>query len=287
MKRPKINAFTYNLTSLFSLYLLVLLGIGCVIWILLSIALPEGAENLQNVLFTTLALKVPKSLLSEHSEMTFLIIAFFIVILTVCLILVDIYFKAIVTAKLINPPIDLVTSSRGVLSTKWDAKKAYILVRLVNFNKAELVNVEVKAVVTVTETIKVDNGETSTFSCYFPVTDIDPTSVLILQSRMPWSIAVPANIRLENSINHGYELNVGKKIEQGILPDREIILTERKIEFLISGVEPSSSSFFAIHRSVDLDRQEEGKYELLLHEGTFKDLPMHVLNRDDVEEYRD
>jgi len=287
MKRPKINAFTYNLTSLFSIYLLVLLGIGCVIWILLSVALPESAENLQNVLFTTLALKVPKSLLSPHSEANFLIIAFFIIILTVCLIVVDIYFKAIVTAKLINPPIDLVTSSRGVLSVKWDAKKAYILVRLVNFNKSELVNVKVKAVVTVTETIKAEGGETSTFSCYFPVTDIDPSSVLILQSRMPWSIAVPANICLENSINHGYELNVGEKITQGILPDREIILTERKIEFLISGVEPNSSSFFAIHRSVDLDRQEDGKYELLLHEGTFKDLPMHVLNRDDVEEYRD
>lgn len=267
-------------------YVTGLTAIFAAIWVMLGLILPETKGNLLNALSTAFGLEIPDTLFSEAITPLTLLVIVVVSVLSIALILIHVYFEATITARIINPHIDLYTSKKGVLSTSWSEDKEHILVRLVNFHPQDLLNVEVKAIITVHEKIALDNGETDEFICFFPVEEIDPENVLILGSRTPWSIAVPSDITLSNSIRSGYSLNLGAPIRESFLPQNKLISCKREIEFLITGVETKSSSHFALHRKVLLDEQnEDGSYTLHLHKGSFQSLPLQVSSKSDVEEY--
>ena len=282
-----MNIFRFNLWKLFGFYVFSITSFAAIFWLLYSVAKPEGTGNIESTLFTSMGLKVPPELFGGEFSFILFIILGGSIFLSIALLALNMFFGAVITAKMIKPRIEILTSEKGVLSTCWDkSKKPYILVRLINANKFDLISLKVRAVITIEEHFKNDEGKDDKFIFYFPIDDefLDPTSIFILKSSAPWTIAVPADVTMWNSIVEKYELNLGKE-QKGILPGYEPYFVERKMEFLIKGFEAMSSSIFTDHEEVYIDRQVGNKYELLLHEGTFKSLDVSIDDPHDIEQY--
>jgi hypothetical protein len=257
------------------------------IWALLDVALPEANLNVVRALSTAFGINLPENLIVDSSMgMKAAMVIVIISVLSIGLIVLNVFFSAIVTARFIHPRIDLVTSGRGALSTKWNPTMPYVLVRMSNFHRADLVDVRVGVVLTVEETR--DNGGTSEqFLCYLPITEFTPQRVLVMERQMPWSIAVPGDILLSNSLTRNYHFRPGEPVVKSFTPGKKLESVRRTLQILIQGTDTQSYSRFVIHRKIPVDEQHGGKYTLHLHDGSFKSLPLHIDTAEELEQYAD
>ncbi len=276
-----------HLFKLIAVYLVVILTIFSAIWALMGRIFPNFEVNLINTLSTAFNIAIPESVLQGPIPVGTVIVLILITFLSILLIITHIYFEAILTARVIHPKVDIFTANRGVLSDKWggDDDDEHILVRMVNFHKGKLVDVNIRAVITVWELLDIGDGKTDEFLCYFPVPEVDPNNILVLTERTPWSIAIPNNIILKNSINENYLLELGRPIKKSFAGNNKVLKAKRTLEILISGVEPVASSPFTFSRSIDLDTQDGDEYILYLHKGQYVPLPMYVQDKESIEKF--
>lgn len=275
---------TKDFLKITGLYILAVgLAFG-LIWALLDIALPEANLNLIRALSTAFSINLPENMVAgDAADIKAFSVMFVIALLSLGLIVLNVFFGAVVTARFIHPRIELVTSAKGALSTTWNSGKPYILVRMANFHKADLADVHLSVVLTVEETR--DNGEE--FLCYLPVNDYTPPRVLVLAQKTPWSIAVPADAHLGNSITKDYHFAPGAPIEKSFAVGKNAVAVRRTLEILIQGVDTRSHAPFVIHRKIAVDEQKNGQYTLHLHRGGFKSLPLRIEDAGALEQYAD
>jgi len=215
---------------------------------------------------------------------------FFVVLiiagLSIALIVLNVFFSAVITARFIRPKVRLLTSSRGVLSTTWNPTTPYMLVRMSNFYGSDLVDVNINVVMTVEE-VRQSGAGTEQFMCYLPVQDFTPQRILVMEQRTPWSLAVPADILLGNSMTKNYHFKPGKPILASFSAGKKIISVKRTLQILIQGTDARSYSHFVIHRRILIDEQDGNKYTLHLHKGSFKSLPLRIEDANDLEQVVD
>lgn len=277
--------FSKRLYKILTIYLVGITAIFYLIWQLLDIALPEANINLLNALSTAFGIEVPDNIMDNALDGRMIGIILLLSVLSVGLILLHVYFEATMTAHMINPEINIITSSRGALSYKWFSGVPYVLIRLSNFHKNELMDVKVDAVLTVEETRDIGNGQTEQFLCYLPIPDVTPKNVLVMKPRAPWSIAIHGDCRLSNSLTKDYHFKPGEPILHSFSTGKKLVGAKRHIEVMISGIEPKSYARFVQHRCIAIDEMNGDTYTLHLHAGEFKSLPMHVLSADDLERF--
>jgi hypothetical protein len=195
-----------------------------------------------------------------------------------------VFFSAIITARFIRPRVNLITSERGVLSTTWNAEMPYVLVRMSNFYSSDLVDVKLDAVLAVEETRIID-GKEDEFRSYMPIESFTPRHILVMSQKMPWSIAVPGDMYVGNSLNKSYHFRPGKPITQSFTPGRKAHKVKRTLQVLIQGTDAHTYSSFVIQREILIDSQDGDNYTLHLHKGAFKSLPLHITDPADLEQY--
>jgi hypothetical protein len=277
----QMNKDFFKITGLYIAAVALAFGL---IWGLLGVALPEANLNLVRALSTAFGINLPEDMVAGGSAgLKAFSVIFVIALLSLALIVLNVFFGAVVTARFIHPRIDLITSAKGALSTTWNSGKPYVLVRMANFHKADLADVRLSVVLTVEETR--DNGEE--FLCYLPVSDFTPPRVLVLAQKTPWSIAVPADAHLGNSITKDYHFAPGTPIEKSFAPGKTAVAIRRTLEILIQGVDTRSHAPFVIHRKIAVDEQARDKYILHLHRGAFKSLPLRIEDAGALELYAD
>jgi hypothetical protein len=286
--KHKIAGNVKEIMKVFRNYVFIISTLFIFIWGLLSLVLPEMKAGLSNALATTIGFDIPETLTQNSIEGLALLVIIVVSSLSVLILLVNVLFEAKVTAIVLNPEIDIYTSKKGCLSDTWDNKKEHILVRMLNFHQNDIVDLSVKAVVTVHEEIERQDGEREEFLCYFsiPAELIDPSEVLVLKSNIPWTIAIADDITLSNTLTSNYKMDLGEKITNAVLTGNKLISVKRELELLIKGTDPVTRSIFSINRTIKLDEQDiKGNYTLHLHRGRFKSLPMHVKTKKEVEHY--
>ncbi|MDE1153978.1 MAG: hypothetical protein PW788_15715 [Micavibrio sp.] len=153
-----------------------------------------------------------------------------------------------------------------------------------NFYVADLVDVTINISLTVEET-HLTNGQPDQFRTYFEVENFTPHRVLVMEQRMPWSIAVPADSLLSNSKVRGYLFHPGKLITDSIAPGKKPESVKRSLQILIQGTDARSYSHFVIQKTMQIDEQNGAEYKLHLHKGAFKSLPLHIEKAEDIEQY--
>lgn len=275
----------FKLTALYTVGV-ILIFYFC--WTVLQLVLPEARLDLVQTLSTAFGINLPNDmdLTSAETEGRMFSVVLIIAALSIGLILLNVFFSAVITARFIRPKVKLLTSSRGVLSTTWNPANPYMLVRMSNFYQADLVDVTVNVVLTVEE-VRASGAATEQFLCYLPVHDFTPQRVLVMERRTPWSIAVPADILLGNSLTKNYHFKPGKPIVASFSAGKKIISVKRSLQILIQGTDTQSYSHFVIHRRIPIDEQDGTKYTLHLHKGSFKSLPMRIEDPSDLEQVTD
>ncbi len=272
------------------LYLVAMATILALMWLALNAFSPGAGTDLIRGVAAILNIDIPDSMVSSSATLRG---AFFVSVLTllgVMILIVHVVFEARVTEHLIVPKVNLVTSRRGAWSNSWAPGREHILVRLVNFQGGDLVDVDIACVVSVEEKNVGKDGDEDRFICYFPVPAeaVTPARALVLEDRAPWSISVPADVKLGNSLAQDYKLDLGKPIVDSFAKakGRKLVSCKRKLEILIKGMDVDSYAGFVVLRRIDLDEQSEGGiYTLHLHKGAFKSLPLRVSSAADVEQY--
>lgn len=277
-------SFKQNLMGPLIYYIAALFVIFFAIWALLWTAAPEIELNVLNAISTAFGLELPERLVKNYS-ITTLVITLSVVLVAVLLMLVNVIFEAVVTERLINPKVDLITSERGVLSETWNKDRKHILIRLLNFHHVETLDIDVRCVLAVHEKFKTDDGGLDDFIAYFPVKELTPEGVLVMHPRMPWTIAIPVDQCIGNSINPNYSFNLEEDKVTSFREGQEPVFIERTLEIMITGIEPKSYARFVKHKKIIIDSLDENGYKLLLHKGSFQSLPLNVKNREDVENY--
>lgn len=256
----------------------------CLIWYLLQIALPDANLNIFKIIFTALGLDIPSdSINTTGIGIKTISVAIIISVLSLGLIILNVYFGAIVTAHFIRPKIDLKTSSCGVLSTKWNVERPHILIRVSNFHIADLVNVRINIVLAVQET-RNDGIKSEDFIAFLPISNFTPPHILVMEPKMPWSIAIPVNTQLSNSLTKDYHFNPGEPIESSFSKGKNLVRVKRTLEILIEGIDSKSFANFIIHRKIVIDEQSDNNYTLHLYRGAFKSLPLHIDSPNELEE---
>jgi len=259
-----------------------------IIWLLLWVAVPEIELNVLNAISTAFGLELPERLIKNYTVTT-LFITVAVVLVAVLLMLVNVVFEAVVTERLINPRIDILTSERGVLSDTWNSEKQHILIRLLNFHPDDVFDVHVQCVLAVYEEFRDKDGTLDDFIAYFPVKMLTPKTILIMPSKMPWTIAIPVEQPLENSMNPDYKFDLTSGKIQSFRPalhkNQSPVFIERTLELMITGVEPHSYAKFVKHKKISVDRLDQDGYQSFLHKGSFKSLPLKVSAKEDVEQY--
>ncbi len=281
---PVFSSFKQNLMQPLIFYVMALFAIFAILWLLLWLAVPEIELNVLNAISTAFGLELPEKLIKSYS-MTSLVITMAVILVAVLLMLINVIFEAVVTERLINPKVDIITSERGVLSKTWNTERKHILIRLLNFHHIETLDMKVKCVLAVHERFKTKDGELDDFIAYFPVHELTPESVLVMRPRMPWSIAIPIDQPIGNSINPDYKFNIDGNSIQSFRKNQNPIFIERTLELMITGIEPKSYARFVKHKKILVDRLDSNGYKLILHKGDFHSLPLNVKNKADVEQY--
>lgn len=100
---------------------------------------------------------------------------------------------------------------------------------------------------------------------------------------MPWTIAVPADALLSNSLTKDYHFKPGEPIAHSFSAGKKIKNVERSLQILIRGTDTSSYSQFVIHRKISIDSQVGDAYAMHLHRGSFKSLPLRISDKGDLE----
>ena len=273
----------FKITALYTVGIIVTL---CACWLLLGIALPDAKLDVLQTLTSVFGINLPNDMpLNLDTEARIASVVMIIAVMSIGLVILNVFFSAVITARFIRPRVDLILSKRGVLSTQWNAAMPYVLVRMSNFYPADLVDVTLAIALTVEETHIVE-GKEDTFRTYFTIEQFTPQRVLVMEQRMPWTIAVPGDILLSNSKTRAYPFRPGKAIvdsvaKEGVRPAR----VRRCLQILIQGTDARSYSHFVIHKNIFVDEQDGMDYKLLLHKGIFKSLPMRITERGELEQY--
>src|SRR5690606_22443408 len=121
---------------------------------------------------------------------------------------------------------------------------------------------------------------------YFPVEQYTPRRILIMEQRMPWSIAVHAECILANSRAPRYPFRPGRPIVDSIAQEgMHPVHVKRTLQILIQGTDARTYSSFVVHQNILVDEQDGQNYILHLHKGSFKSLPLRIPNAEDIEEF--
>lgn len=252
-------------------------------WLALQAALPEAQLDLVQTLSTSFGINLPNDMpLQTDTELRMFSVVLIIAAMSIALIVLNVFFSAIITARFIRPRVKVMTSSKGVLSTTWNTSSPYMLVRMSNFHVTDLVDVTLNVVLTVEE-VRTNGVSNEQFLCYLPVQEFTPQRVLVMEQRTPWSIAVPADVLLSNSLTKNYHFKPGKPIVSSFSAGKKIVSAKRTLQILIQGTDARSYSHFVIHRRIPIDEQNGNQYTLHLHKGAFKSLPMRVEDPADLE----
>lgn len=176
------------------------------------------------------------------------------------ILVLNMIFQAVITAKLIKPAIDLRLSDGAVFNPSHGLKKQpHILFRLVNASPFDLHLVSVKAFLTVHDEHREDPSKSMLY--YFPVPNIDPLEIPVLRTRTPWIIAIPVGDELANSLVHDYAWRLTGPA--GSQPGK------RQLEILVSGNETGASTSFL--QAFKLNLEKDGPNGLIC--GRFQSLP--------------
>lgn len=272
----------FKITALYTLGIIITFG-GC--WMLLGMALPDAHLDVLTTLTTAFGVNLPNDMpLNLNTQTRTAAVVLIIALLSIGLVIMNVFFSAVITARFIRPRVALVLSSRGVLSTAWNPAMPYVLVRMSNFYPADLVDVTLAIVLTVEET-HIVNGQPDTFRTYFPIEQFTPQRILVMEQRMPWSIAVPGDMLLANSKTRNYPFRPGKIIVDSFAKDSKPASIKRGLQILIQGTDARSYSHFVIHKNIQIDEQEGQNYKLHLHKGIFKSLPLRIEDQGELEQY--
>lgn len=262
-----------ELLKLTALYAIGVVGVLYAMWALLAVALPEANLNVVKALANSFGIMLSDDIFDKAGTGfragSVIMIVFF---MSVVLVILNVLFCALTTTLFIRPRVKLITSPFGVLSEAWNASMPYVLVRLSNFHGGVLTNVRLSVVLNVHETR--DNGEE--FVSALPVDHFTPQRILVMQPKMPWTIAVPGDATLSSSLTRNYHFKPGEPILKSFSPAKKISRVERTLDILIEGSDSKSYSDFVIHRRVPVDTQDGEEYILHLHKGAFKSLPLHI-----------
>jgi len=258
-----------------------------VMWVLLQLALPEAHINIVHALASAFGINLPDDMLQDSSSglRAFAVIVI-ISVLSLGLVVLNVFFGAVITTIFIRPRVNMVTSARGVLSVKWNPASPYVLVRLASFHRHGLADVRLSVMLTVQETRATPEGD-DTFVSFFPIENFTPQRILVMKPKMPWSIAVPADAHLSNSMTKDYHFHPGEPITQSFSAGKNFKHVKRSLDILIQGVDTKSYTEFVIHRKTDIDEQDGDKYTLHLHRGAFKSLPLEIAGPELLEQYVD
>ena len=268
-----------------TLYAMGVVGFFYLVWTLLRLMLPDATLDIVQALAGAFGINMPDNFSYETGDgMQAAAVVAIIVILSLGLVVLNVFFSAVITARLIQPRVPLITSARGVLSDRWNAEMPHVLVRLSNFHKADLIDVTLQAVLVVEE-VRSDGARGEQFRSYLPIPHFTPQSILFMEPRMPWTIAVPADAVLGNSLTKNYHFKPGMPITASFTPGRKIERDTRTLQVLIKGTDTSSYASFAIHRKIPVDSQAGDAYTLHLHRGAFKSLPLHIDDKAELEQY--
>lgn len=176
------------------------------------------------------------------------------------ILVLNMIFQAVITAKLIKPAIDLRLSDGAVFNPSYGLKQTpNTLFRLINANPFDLHLISLKVFLTVHDEHPEDPAQSMIY--YFPVPDIDPQEIPVLRSHTPWIIAIPVDETLGNSIVRDYEWRLTGPA--GSQPGK------RQLEVLVSGYETEASASFM--RAFKLNLEADGPNGLIC--GTFQALP--------------
>lgn len=279
-----MNTDFIKITSLYAAGVIIFFYL---VWSLLGLALPEANLDLVRALSTSFGINLPDNLMVETKMgVKALAVVVIISVLSIGLIVLNVFFGAIITSRFIHPRIRFPTSSRGVLSTKWNAALPYVLVRMSNFHKADLVDIRLSAMLIVEETLG-EWGNSEQFLCNLPISEFSPQRILVMAPKMPWSIAVPADMKLSNSLTKDYHFKPGEKIISSFVAGKKLNSVKRTLQILVQGTDTQSYSTFVIHRKIPIDEQKGDQYTLHLHKGSFKSLPLHIFDEKELEQYAD
>lgn len=268
-------------------YTLGVIAVFYMIWALLDVAIPEANLNVVRALSTAFGINLPENLVVDSSMgLKAIMVIGVISFLSIGLIVLNVFFSAVITARFIHPRVNLITSTRGVLSTKWNPSMPYVLVRMSNFHKADLVDVKLSVVLTIEEVRETPTGPEQ-FLCYLPVENFTPPRILIMARKMPWSIAVPGDALLSNSLTKDYHFKPGEPITKSFSAGKTVLSAKRSLQILIQGTDTQSYSLFVVNRKIAIDEQVGDKYTLNLHRGSFKSLPLQITDVKDLEKYVD
>lgn len=277
--------FNKDFIRITALYAFGVVGFFYLFWLLLGFALPGAKLDIVQALAGAFGINMPDSFSVEaEGGSQAIIVAGIVIVLSLGLIVLNVFFSAVITARLIQPRVALITSSRGVLSTIWNKERPYVLVRLSNFHKADLIDVTLQAVLTVEE-VRSNGVKGEQFRTYLPVDTFTPKSILFMEPRMPWTIAVPADVLLSNSLTRDYHFKPGEPIGHSFTPGKKIDSVERTLQIMIRGTDTSSYAQFVIHRKIAIDSQVGDAYALHLHRGSFKSLPLRISDKGDLEQF--
>jgi hypothetical protein len=275
--------FQKDFLKITGLYAVGIIIIFYLCWMALRAALPDAQLDLVQTLSTAFGINLPNDMpLQSDTEVRMFSVVVIIAAMSIALIVLNVFFSAIITARFIRPRVKVLTSTKGVLSTTWNATSPYMLVRLSNFHSTDLVDVTLNAVLTVEE-LRSNGVSTEQFLCYLPIADFTPQRILVMEQRTPWSIAVPADILLSNSLTKNYHFKPGKPIVTSFSAGKKIVASKRTLQILIQGTDARSYSHFVIHRRIPIDEQNGNHYTLHLHKGTFKSLPLFIEEEGDLE----
>lgn len=176
------------------------------------------------------------------------------------ILVLNMIFQAVITAKLIRPAIDLRLSDGAVFHPAYGLHKTpHILFRLINASPFDLHLVSLKAFLMVHDDHPEDPSRSMTY--YFPVPEVDPLEIPVLRSLTPWIVAIPVDGTLANSLIRDYAWRLTGPA--GSQPGR------RQLEVLVSGNETEASTSFM--QAFNLNLETEGKAGLVC--GAFQSLP--------------
>jgi hypothetical protein len=261
------NFHRKSLVTLFLAYValvgVVTLAILLIYALLLPGSLTEGFSWLKRAISASFGLgnyleATPSSYKASPSAVVIIILF----IHAFSILMLNMIFQAVITAKLIKPAIDLRVSDGVVFNPSYgldNTKSPHILFRLVNAGAFDLHLVSLKAFLTVHQEHPNDASQSMLY--YFPVPAIDPLEIPVLRPLTPWIIAIPVETPLTNSIVDDYQPSLTRA--SGSKPGK------RQLEILVSGNETEASTSFL--KAFNLDLEIGSPHGLIC--GRFQSLP--------------
>ena len=259
------NAFHQSLPRLLIIYIVLVSVISLLFPLIYTIVFPStGAELVrlfQNAITAGFNMDSFKQALPSVLRDNTTLVAFIMLVLhAFAIIVLNMVFPAVIVAKFIRPNVDIRISKGAVYNPQYGLKKSpHILFRLINASAFDLYAITLRAFLTIHEENNEDRSKEMIY--YFPVMEMDPLDIPVLKSHSPWIVAIPVDVKFENSIIQDYELALTQNT--GSHKGR------RKVELLISGNEINAGSSFMTAVSVNLEK--EGKDGIIC--GRFESLP--------------